>query len=605
MLGHWDQPHRDLLAVNAGLAARALGHDVSAYWAAPRTGGIFARHGGALVGGRHHEALASLMATRRVRVMRCGKTPLFHDLVTRGAATAMDLAQAPADWLAAFVELAAPAGDAAPRRLLLVPTRDLPPGLSHGIPVALAPWAAWHGAWMLPLESAASDIEGVLQLDWTAIDAVVGADGASEALAAWATAGNAPTVLHRLGEDATPDGLAFAIADQLPRAAVCGWSLTEPILAAERLPGAVRSGEALVYADDVDALVPRLAERLRALDQRVLVARYGGGEAGRLSSDRALMPCFAADVAVAVEEPGRPAFPCTASPPPAYPRVNTPPAWATIDDGQLRDWARAGKMLAAVVTHSGERSHDECLPALCDSAAHDGMHWGIGCHRQRIEQAPCVVEPLLTPLAGGGVRDRCELLLHSGGDGVLAERQVTPAALAERLAGNRDRIAALVGEQDAPTGVLCYLDADPADWRAPATAHWQALREAGFRYVLSTVAPDDDGLLYRDGDFVVLPCAGYNCFPYSPFIRLHRASDLVDRIDSRQARLGPSYLVAVIDLPVIADPVSLLHGDRYRPDHPTLGPLVRAMTRDAHHALITTTPATVARYAAIVDSGDY
>ena len=604
LLGSWDQPHRDLLAVNAGLLARATDRDVTAYWAAPRTGGIFARHGGALVGGRHHEQLASVLATRRVAALRCSETAAFNDLLSRGTDSLVDLPTDPADWLATFVTGSQQAADSArPRRLLLIPTRGLPSPLVHGIASALAPWAAWHGAWMIPLECTAKQAARILREDWLAIDAVVGGD--DDALTAWSTADRRPDAWRLLGSDTTPAELAFAVADALPAEAITSWSLAEPILAAERLPGAVLERQALVYADDVDALLPRLAERLQALEQRVLIARYGGGACGRLSSDRALFPCFAANVAVAVEEPGRPAFSCTQAPPPVYPRLPEPPAWARIDDDQLRDWARAGKLLAAVVSHSGERSHDECLPALCDTAAHDGMHWGIGCHRQRLEASPTVIDPLLTPSAEGGVRDRCELLLHSGGDGVLAERQVSPDLLAERLLGNKRAIDALVGTADSPTGVLCYLDADPADWRAPATAHWQALREAGFRYVLSSVAPDSDKLLYRDDDFVVLPCAGYNCFPWSPFIRLHRASDLVDRIDSRQARLGPSYLIAVIDLPVLADPVSLLHGDRFRPDHPTLGPLVRAMTRDAHHALITTTPAVVARYAAIVDAADY
>ncbi len=196
-------------------------------------------------------------------------------------------------------------------------------------------------------------------------------------------------------------------------------------------------------------------------------------------------------------------------------------------------------------------------------------------------------------------------VLHSAGDGIIAERMTDPARLAARMAAARRAIADQVGEADAPRGALCYLDADPADWRTPATALWRELQRAGFRYVLSCVEPDGERVLYRDGDFVVLPCAGPNSFPYSPFIRVHRAQDLVDRIMSRWPRNGAGFLVAVIDLPVLADMASLLHGDRYRSDHPTLGPLVRALTRDAPPFVVTATPSVVARYAALLDAGDF
>jgi hypothetical protein len=156
--------------------------------------------------------------------------------------------------------------------------------------------------------------------------------------------------------------------------------------------------------------------------------------------------------------------------------------------------------------------------------------------------------------------------------------------------------------------VYCYLDADPPDWNTLPEALWKAIQSAGFEYVISSVRNGLGQVLYRDGDFVVLNQNSYNCYPYSPFVRLNSVEQLVEieRAYTRSNR--PGWILAVLDTPIFAYSTYLLKGkSRPMEAHPQLYENARLgdfyayiQTRGEMHKVVSATPHTIARYARLL-----
>jgi hypothetical protein len=165
---------------------------------------------------------------------------------------------------------------------------------------------------------------------------------------------------------------------------------------------------------------------------------------------------------------------------------------------------------------------------IMDICATTGIKVGIGVHVQRYAIGGFAVEPMHIPVDEGGVLGLCEPVLHSSGFGIIAESLAQPEKVAEMMAKAREEISQITGERFALRGVYCYLDAIPGKWHEPQVDLWRAIQRTGFEYVISSVSPGENRLLYRDGDFVVINQCGHITYPASPFVRVDMIEELED-----------------------------------------------------------------------------
>lgn len=338
--------------------------------------------------------------------------------------------------------------------------------------------------------------------------------------------------------------------------------------------------------------------------QTVLYGRYGGGPLPGAKNDKDLFPLAQRAVSLQVVEPGRPALTvgATAALPlrePAKSGFDLEP-----DDSQLEKWAAESRTLACFLTHSGELSHDDAVIYTLDLCAETGLKIGIGVHWQRYEQTPDSVQPMQTPREEGGALGLIEPVLHSSGEGVVAESLADPKTIASIMKSSRDRIAKLCGEQFAPRGVYCYCDVQPGKWDEPNPKLWEAVAQAGFEYLVTSAGQGAPKVLYRQGTFIVLNQCGRNQFPFSPFLRVREINDISDA-ERRQAGSGkPGWLIGVLDIPVHAYTRYLSIG-RTGEDkllRPRLGDYFEYLLKGGETGtLIATTPNVIARYARLLD----
>jgi hypothetical protein len=341
---------------------------------------------------------------------------------------------------------------------------------------------------------------------------------------------------------------------------------------------------------------------------RIVYGRYAGGVLAAARDDRDLFPLFERNVSFEVVEPGRPLLHHLPDCERQLPRPETG-AWEEPSDAELLDLADRGAHLVALVFHSGELSHDDGILNVIDTAVLTNVPIGVPVHVQRYEFEPDAVEPMGVPGRERGALGLAEPLLHSTGWGILAECLGDPATLARDMAAARDRIGQLAGSQGTPRGVYCYLDSFVDDWSKPNEPLWTAVRDAGFEYVLSSVSPGPNRLLYRDGDFVVLNMTSNNFYPSSPFVRVNSVDQLRQSERAFTQSGQPGWQIAVIDLPIFASQSYLLLGTSlpelhapalYQRAH--LGSFFDYVARHGEtHKLVAATPHTIARYARLLD----
>ena len=161
----------------------------------------------------------------------------------------------------------------------------------------------------------------------------------------------------------------------------------------------------------------------------------------------------------------------------------------------------------------------------------------------------------------------------------------------------RQRIAHIAGERFVPRGVYCYLDAVPWQWEAPNVALWQAIQEAGFSYVISSVSAGTSRLLYRDGDFVVLSQTGGVHYPFSPFVRIDTVVDIIAEERRLINRRRAGWILAVLDTPIYAYSAYLSVGDPFK-QRGGLGQFYKYIAGGGETGrLVSATPHTIARFA--------
>lgn len=591
LLARFDQPHRDLAAATLGWMCKSQGVEFDAYYSAPRgDGGLFSPHGSTLLGGRHHGAVARAMAAFDTTVVQFGP---FHalDSLPRSASRFISAEEG---LLNLYRDLTSALGWKLPTRAVLFQTEGLPPGLASGIAQYLYPEAVNRSALALPLEISRDSLRsGAFEKIWT-----VGLPGSAKTLEGF-PAEPAETLVP---EDSYSSVTLRALERWGRQAASI--ALCEPILASHWLPFALRENHLQVFGEPFVGMVSSLARVLDDKRQTVLYGRYGGGAAPGAKNDEDLFPLSQKSIAFQVIEPARPVLTVSSRGAGKLAQPKTAPFDLEPDDAQLETWLKESRTLVSLVTHSGELSHDDAVIYTLDLCGATGVKMGIGVHWQRYAFDPECVQPMQTRADEGGMLGLVEPVLHSSGEGIVLESMASAGQLVESMKRSRQRIADIAGARFAPQGVYCYCDAQPGKWMEPATALWNAIADAGFEYVISSISQGASRLLHRRGDFVVLNLCGRNQYPFSPFLRVRELTDL-SSAELRQRDSGkPGWLLGVIDVPVHACTRYLSIG-RTGDDkllRPRLGEYFEYILRGGDTGrLVTATPHTIARYARLLN----
>ena len=163
----------------------------------------------------------------------------------------------------------------------------------------------------------------------------------------------------------------------------------------------------------------------------------------------------------------------------------------------------------------------------------------------------------------------------------------------------RRDLRALAGRAVRATGLDALLEERrPYDGFRPGEldqAIVAAVREAGLDYMWSKSGFGDPRVLWRDGDFVVLPFTAGNWDGWSPFYTVGDARTL-SHAERRLLRSpGPGWLATTIDSPLFALPGELWeHGSR-------LYEVASTVARGGRSGeLINVTPHVIARYARLL-----
>lgn len=615
LVADFAHPHRDVSAASVAVLGRRAGVATDVYYSAPPEGmqadggerhashgigGLFSRHGSAPIGGRHQQALARALAEFDVVVFRLGTPFAFQPLFCFGASQLVQ-----ADDVVDVVTEASSLLGLSLSEAVAVQTRHLPGRLEHGIAQYIASEAGFRGAIEVPVELEEVSIKRLVAAGLSSIQ-VVAREGTD--LDRWAEAGVQVGWADHIGDDDSYDDVTFRLAQRWQDQAT-GYDLCEPVLASYWLPYALRHDRVQVCAETMLSATTRLAPLAAAKEPRVVFGRYAGGVLSAARDDRDLFPLFEKSISFEVVEPGRPLLhhlPDFARP---LPKPDVGAFDAEPSDDELRDLADRGAHLVSLVFHSGELSHDDGILNVIDAAVLTGVPIGVPVHVQRYEFEPEAVEPMSVPRHERGALGLAEPVLHSSGWGIVAESLADPGRIGADMRRARQRIEELAGPRAVPRGVYCYLDSTPSDWSRPNEDLWRAARDAGFEYVLSSVAPGANRLLYRDGDFVVLNMTSNNFYPASPFLRVNGIEQMRQSERSFTQDGQPGWQVAVIDLPIFASQSYLLMGtslpemhapDLYAGDH--LGRFFDYLLRHGEtHKLVAGTPHTLARYARLLD----
>lgn len=618
LVSNFTNPLKDYAAVTLGWMCKQAGVEFDAYYAIERDdGGIFSPHGSAVVGGRHVATIARALACYETTVVQLGKVFLMESLLRRGAQRVIYVQDSLADLYKQMGDfLGVPLGTAA----VAFQSQNLPEGLMHGtmkpinakeghkladaslqrqggIVQYAYPEAVQRQALAVPLESAPAEVARLKALGVREVWTVATQDADQSR---WIDSG----FTMKSAEVLAPADDLLSFTSRTTRrwiSAGTAVDLTEPLLASHLLPFAIREGRLQMYGADMSATATAITPFASATGQQAVYGRYAGGSFRGAVTDEDLFDLFRAGIPFQVTEPGRPVLTIFGSHPEPLPQPEQTCFDLEPSDAQLATWAAEKRILVTMVTHSGELSHNDAVINMVDLTATTGVKAGVGVQYQRYAFDPEGIELLQVPVCEGGVLGLVEPVLHSGGFGIIAEALTEPKRVADLLARARAEIARLAGERFAPRGVYLYCDTTPPEWERSNEPLWEAICQAGFEYVVSSVGIGYPRILYRQGDFVVLNQCGRLHYPYSPFARVDTYADLAEMETQILAKGGPGWILPVLDIPIYGYSNYLSMGDPFK-QRGGLGPFYEYIRRGGNSGrLISVTPRTIARYARLIE----
>jgi len=514
-------------------------------------------------------------------VVRLDDTTVLGSLIRAGARKVVEAR----DLLGLYETMAAELGLRAPANVVALESGKIP------LPV-FWPECVHRRAWAVPL---ALKSEGIEQLKRAGVKTVWTVAKSGADLSAWKAAG----LEVKTAVDLSAADPALAVAERWIEKAPAV-DVVETVLSSYQLPFSVREGRLMLpYAARGKEADARRDQMLKLTEGREQPVAYG-----RWFGDPQLLPLTQRPMAYNVVEPCRHILSVFARHPVGLPQ----PAKSCFDlepsDAQLKTWAKEGKILATWVLHSGELSHDDSVLAFQDWSAMTKMKIGSGVHWQRYHFDPDAVEAMHVPVDEGGVLGLVEPVLHSAGFGIMWETAGDPAKIAAMMKLARQQIAGVAGERFAPRGVYCFGDqhgqGSDKEPGAAQRALWQAVKAAGFEYLITSVLPGESRVLFRDGDFVVLNQAA-RIHQSSPFVRGEPAS--FTEIEKKLAEAGkPGWLVGAIDTPIHGSPIYVGHPYGGKNPQPRINEFYDYVQKHGVTGkVISATPRTVARYARLLE----
>ena len=561
-----DRADAPLVAASVAWMAEKAGAICDSYFETYRDGRLFAESGSMVISGRHFQDLNYLAARADVKLVTYGRTTLFDSTGRALGLETIANGKAPSD---IYRRLA--------RRYPMLRAAATGYLRVSGFGPHLAPYVYPEIAYARRLYLPTNDCR-VAFLDQN------GGEGLAEETLVPAAGETVATLTRRLSEKWK--GAAKSVFFGDPAALAC------------RIPAEVRRRSVPVYApcewkdqtkthfsayaECESPLAPYAAELAKALGDRVICGRQtGDGDIFRWGRE---------GCSVQIVDPYRPTFPCIDRFPQRWADDGTPTD-DDPDDEQLRAWAKKGKVLTTLIWHSGEIAHNEAMLNVIEYAQMHRFKMGISVHAQRYETCPQLWELLRVPVDRGGAAELIEPVFHAGALGVTVEADFPPALLTANLLEAKERIAAIAGGRNVPTGYYAFMDSDLATCTRRNPAIWEAVRAAGIDYFVSSCTPGRPRVFRKDGITVINQT--YRVVEESsPYVRLTNRTDL----QRGPGVYGPGWRIGVLDAPVVA----------FTPYIWEKGPDFIALARELKTGrgggkFVNVKPRVIARYAKILD----
>ena len=306
---------------------------------------------------------------------------------------------------------------------------------------------------------------------------------------------------------------------------------------------------------------------------------------GRQTGDADLFTWGSKGVAIQIMDPNRPAFSSVAYCQHIWNRSGRA-FWAEEpDDATLEKWASEGRVLCSIVFHSGEMAHNEAMINLMDLCAIKGIKMGLATHLMRYKTCPQFWELLQVPISRGGMLGLVEPILHSGGLGVMAEKDCPPQSLYKHCTAALAGIREIAGEGGMPVGYYFFCDTDLETLQTVSLPLYRALEKAGLQYAISSAIPGRNRLI--QANIPVLTQTSRTQCTGSPFVRITTREDIRE---SGYAQ-APGWFLGVLDSPVIAFE-SYIWEKGYR--------FMEILAQMRDNGMVNVLPHTIARYARVL-----
>lgn len=377
-------------------------------------------------------------------------------------------------------------------------------------------------------------------------------------------------------------GVAFGDPDAI-RSQISSLCMDERVsVYAPVVPKALKDVVLSSYAESTSAIAYETAELALRIGNPVLV--------GRQTGDGDLFAWGSKGVSIQIMDPNRPAFPVVERFSHPWHREGGSLWDNEPDDATLEKWADEGKILSSLIFHSGEMAHNEAMLNLIDYCNVTGLKLGLGAHLKRYQTCPQMWELLNVPRDKGGVRGLIEPLLHSGGLGIMAEKDCPADAFRCHCEKALSGIEEIAGKEATPRGYYFFCDTDLHTLQGTRPDLYAVISELNMEYAITNAWPGRNRLI--DAPVPVLTQSSRTICGGSPFVRITTKEDVFES----GFRHAPGWFIGVLDSPVIAfTPYIWQEGNRFNE-------LIRII-KDSN--MINVLPRTVARYASILQRKGY
>lgn len=580
LLAPLDSPSLPYLIPTLSWMARDLGIPLETYFESRRDGMLFAEAGSTVLGGQHHQQFNYLCARFDVQVIKLGDSQVFSSSANAFGLETIAEADAPE---ALYTSMLERFPTLKPGAIFVGPDQPLTVG---GTSIRIQPYLFPEILHRRALGFTAPDRTGITRLlrRFPKLELRTAfVDTRDRRLTAASVDG--------LRKDDTWKSLTERVARRWKKQ-TRGVVFGDPAAVLCQMATHCRHDRVAVYApveriSPKDTKVSCYTESVSpAADLAAELAVEVGNRVihGRQTGDGDIFAWSKHGVCIQIVDPNRPPFPIVETAPHPWAAL---PAPEEVSDEQLAIWAREHRVLTTLVVHSGEVAHNEAMLALVEMAGWSGLKLGLGAHAQRYETCPQLWELIAVAREHGGASGLIEPLLHSGGQGVLAESNCPPKLLAGHCRAALDRIASIAGKAHAPKGYYAFMDSNLDRLDRVDAKVFEAIASEGLDYIVSSALPGRNRVLWRNRTCVAINQSPRVVYSSSPFVRTANADDLKTSYGAQ----GPGWLVATLDAPVVAfSPYVWRRGHK----------IMELAAELTGHGRINVLPSTVARYARLL-----